>query len=298
MCGQIGAELSCEKVSCYSLGLKSADSNKMKLFLTIIISAMQVLIVIVPLKKEQASKKYGLLNLSKRVYFVAVCCLIAFACTIVLYNLVDNEVQASKSKFENDLRSELQKANEKYVSKLDSNKLQTIEVLAKYGLKVDSAQTRIEKLVKDSANRVTKIYNSEDPDFSMYSIETVKQNRDTLTLKISYSSSDATSYAVNFIVDVLYIDTDNHFRFFEKNYTPLAPNLILNKDKVISMDLIFVSPPETDNIIFHVKGSYFKFDKKKIILDKFYSYQISEAKFGTMGPQKYNEFKNEVLNVK
>ncbi|EJL64757.1 hypothetical protein [Flavobacterium sp. CF136] len=264
----------------------------MKLFLTIIIAAMQFLIVILPLKGKMSDENLRFPHLTGKGKLLVLCCIITLIATVWLYSKVENDENTSRLKFERELKIELKKANDSYTTKIDSSNKTTIEILAKYGLKVDSAQTRIEKLVKDSTNVVTKIYNSEDPEFAMYKIETIKRTADTLKIKIFFTSNDATSYKVNFKMDIAILDLKGKLKMLVKDFNMLAPNLTLSKDKTISYDIDFPKP-NYHSIVFRMKGTYYKFDNKKFNLDRLYSYEINKETptFGVPSSLRNDEMK-------
>jgi hypothetical protein len=264
----------------------------MKLILTVIIAAMQFLIVIIPLKGKMTDGRLNFPHLTKKGKYLVTCCIATLIASIWLFIRIDNDENESQQKFENDLKIELKKANDSYNSKMDLSNKNTIEILAKYGLKVDSSQKRIEKLVKDSTNIVTKIYNSEDPDFGMYNIETIKRTTDTLKIKLIFSSNDATSYKVNFKMDIAVIDLKGKLKVILRNFNTLAPNVTMNKNKGLSHEVSF-SNPNYHSIIFRLKGDYYKFDHKRIILDKLYSYEINKPTptFGIPNNKRFDDIK-------
>ncbi|HLD52082.1 MAG TPA: hypothetical protein VJA82_02150 [Sediminibacterium sp.] len=86
-------------------------------------------------------------------------------------------------------------ASSNYEKKLDSNNLKTIELLAKYGLKYDSAQKIISKLIIDSS-RKTIIQNDVNPtlDFANdVGIQFVSRSKDSYDFNIvTYSFESST----------------------------------------------------------------------------------------------------------
>jgi hypothetical protein len=137
----------------------------MKILLTVIIAIMQTFIVTIPLKGKLSDNRHKFpKNFTKLGWMLITCCIVTMACTILVFIVTGKEEEKSKLTLSNQLKERdslhqqrIIEAGNRYIGKLDSSDKKTIEALAKYGLKYDTAEKRIEKLVRDSLNRKVTI---------------------------------------------------------------------------------------------------------------------------------------------
>ena len=244
---------------------------------------MQLFIAIIPINGDLKNEERFPKNFTVRGWLLILCCAITTICTIFLFIKSDSDDDDNKIELQTGLKVrdsvnqlKIDKANEEYVIKLDKNNTNTIELLAKYGLKVDSAQLRIAKLVQDSARVVKKYYNTEDPIFSLCNVTIVSQKNDSISLKHYYCSEDATSYSIDFTLDIFCITTKNEFIEIWKNKRIVQPNTIIKKDKDQNIRMTLPWIPNAKQYIFNIKGSYKKFDGKIIPLDEITAYDFSK----------------------
>jgi len=273
----------------------------MKIVLTIIIAIMQALIVIIPLKGKLSDNRSKFpRNFTKLGYSLIVFCIITIICTILLFTTSEQEQKNTQKLLQTELKNrdsinqnKIDAANEKYIFKLDSSDKNTIKLLAQYGLKYDSSEKRIEKLVTDSANKHITIINSEDPIFNLCDVEVVNKNTDSITFKLIFCSRDATSYNIDFKLDFFSkIGRGDEYFYIYRNLKILPPNTNINKDKFQSIEM-GIKNFNTSAYFFHLRGTYKKFDGKLLILDNIVSFDFVDPKphFGMPNAIEYEKIK-------
>ncbi|MEJ8816434.1 hypothetical protein [Lacibacter sp. H407] len=125
----------------------------MKIILTIIIAIMQTLIVIIPLKGKLSDNTSKFTkNFTKLGWVLISCYIVTTFCTVIFFLVTDAEEEESKSSLFSQLQERdsihqqrIIEAGKSYTEQLNSSNKNTIEALAKYGLKYDTAQKTIEK---------------------------------------------------------------------------------------------------------------------------------------------------------
>lgn len=271
----------------------------MKLILTISVAILQAFIVIIPLKgKLSDNRRKFPYNFTFRGYILIICCLLTITCTTLIFIITDKVDEKSKQILFNQLRSSdslhqqrIIESGNKYINKLDSSDKNTIELLAKYGLKYDSSQNIIAKLIKDSTKRNVTIVNGEDPVLMLCSGNGIKNavfNGDTLSLNILLCSEKSTSKIKELNLTIL---SSNGTYTTSKNYDLALirkSHKIQNKYSQIESN----SSTEIETTYFHVlnqnmiylriTGEYTNFDNTKHFpIDIIYGYDIKNKKFGT-----------------
>jgi len=280
----------------------------MKIILTVIIALMQLIIAIIPIKGKLSTEKRFPKNFTLRGYILIISCIITTICTILLFWKSEYDDNESQLILKKELKSRdslndlsISTANKNYVIKLDSSGKKTIELLAKYGLKVDSAQHRIEKLVLDSTKIVNKIYNSEDPVFELCNVTVESKTKDSIHFKHFYCSEDATSYSIDFTLDVLCRTSKDEFFYIWKNRRIIQSNSIIKKSKYSSIGMSIPTIPEARHYIFYIKGTYKKFDGKVIQIDEITTYDFAndpKPHFGPPNAELYKLIKYVIENSK
>jgi len=185
--------------------------------------------------------------------------------------------------------------NENY-RKLDSSANTTIEALAVYGLKYDTAQKRIEKLVKDSANNKVQIINSPDPLFAVEDIQ-IERKLDTVWMKIAFTSFDASSYDLNVTLSSVSKDNSNRLHLLAKGFNPFSSNQNLPKDGIYLVNLFHVDDsPYPSEYFTLVTGTIKKSDGTIIPIDQMYS-KTHVAGFGNPYPAVERRIRNFIASV-
>lgn len=205
-----------------------------------------------------------------------------------------------------DLNSENQLNNEKKIAKNEQLKKDSInrsdteksnrgllktftETLIQYGLKYDSTEKKIAKIVKDSLNQVTNNNYGTNPTLSISPNEGIKylNNINGDNFRFHFSNESATSKNINIsiyccvikIVDYTNFKKDLKFLFrddqFKVNY-----QMIKDQISTIHINTGFVAD-STSNYYFLVKGSYSNSDNSKIFyLDQLYVFNFEKKKYG------------------
>lgn len=286
----------------------------MKLILTIIVAILQAFVVIIPLKgKLSDNRRKFPYNFTVKGYLIILCCLLTMTCTTLIFIITDKADERSRQILFNQLRSSdslhqqrIINSGNKYINKLDSSDKNTIELLAKYGLKYDSSQNIIAKLIKDSTKRNVTIVNGEDPVLMLCSGNGIKKavfNGDTLILNILLCSEKSTSKIKQLQLTILSTNgtylTSNKYDFI---LIKKAHN-IQNKYSQIESN----SSTEIETIYFHVlnqnmiyvrmTGEYTNFDNsKQFPIDIIYGYDIRNKKFGTASIEQDEKIRKFLTN--
>lgn len=109
----------------------------------------------------------------------------------------------------------------------------TTEMLAKYGLKVDTQSNEIVKILKDpNTRKTTNIYGA-DPELELSEAVVDKNTGNKIFLK--FTSLESTSYVIDVKLDILVTVFDTTF-FLAKNFKPIAENTTLVRN--YSLDMI------------------------------------------------------------
>ena len=263
---------------------------------------MQGLIAIIPLKGKLSDNRFDFpKNFTRLGYSLIVCCIITMICTILLFSKSEKEEDEYKTILKSELstrdsihQKRIDQANEKYILKLDSNNKNTIELLAKYGLKYDSSQKVIAKLVQDSSKRNITIINGDDPVLMFCSgsgIYDVIHRKDTLFFKIKLCSEKATSKIEELKVTTLgsksnYLDPDpNNFKLLGKDKIIQDKYSQVESNSISEIEINYSPVPYYSMIFVRIYGTYYNSDKsKKFTIDVIYGYDIEYKKFGAAMP--------------
>jgi|ERR1035437_1143514 hypothetical protein len=150
--------------------------------------------------KISDNRKNKLKWLNNRGWLVVICGVILIVLPALQYWL---NLQADQKK-EKYIQLEQNKKDSITNATNEANKNKIIitftEALRKYGLKYDSSQKVIAKLVRDSANKITTIINANEPDLDFCpgkGIQLTNKANDTFNLKVNICSLVGTSYNIN-----------------------------------------------------------------------------------------------------
>lgn len=144
------------------------------------------------------------------------------------------------------------------------------ELLAKYGLKVDTKSNEIVKILKDPDSRKTTNNYGEDPVLELTEAIIDKETGKKIFLK--FTSFESTSYDINVKIDIIATVMDQTF-ILVKNLSPIAENTTLVKN--YSLDNTW--PLDHFNILsvnlfyFRFFGSYKKSDGTIKQFEKYYA---------------------------
>jgi hypothetical protein len=208
--------------------------------------------------------------------------LLALATLLIIITLEQNEVA---TKINNTKESINNKNSAKRDSlnqvKNENSDFKTKEMLAKYGLEVNTKNDEIKRILQDSTLRKTVIQNGAEPDFGMTDI-TMRDSLGQNLFKQTYGSKEAPSYNINFKVDLIVMTNDNKYVYWDKNFQTLASNSVISKDKGTVTQFFVKKYPNCLAYFFHLKGKYTDVSLKKIyLIDRIYGYHL---KYGFCEP--------------
>jgi|GEM_PF-5823148 len=253
------------------------------IFLEYIIPIIQFFILLIPFLGSGAlydkRKKYYR-RFSIRGYILVLLAIFLIICSVKKHEISE----------------ELNKIKDKEISVRDSiNQYRTQELLAKYGLKVDTKNDEIVKILRDSSLRkTTTIYKGNMPYFQINNIE-MSVHGDTLFGKVWYCSKEAVSYSVNVYLDIIaYSIKKDSFSIVVKNLRNIS---IVNipKDECLISDGSWVirDMVEDDIYIFQLHGTYQTSEHKIIDVGYYSQYNFNNKQFGLLSPDlhyKITEF--------
>lgn len=257
----------------------------MKLFLTFLIGFLQLFIVVIPLNGKLAdNRKPFLKKYTSRGKLLIACCILTLILTTIVFRISDAEEKEATQL----LKQQLSYSDSLHRIQIKETGLTFVEALAKYGLKYDSSQKIIEKLVRDSlTHSVTNIISSEDPILEVCvpnGIKFIREEAKYFYYSLEICSNLASSSDINLNYTVLssselppkqlyYISTDN---VFESNGTLSSS---------YSVTIHFVSPKITSqNMIYLIlKGTYKNYDKtKKYTIRRIYWHNRNNNTYGLL----------------
>ena len=261
--------------------------NNIKIFLIIVVSLTQILIVIFPfLGKISDNRRKRFRRFTNLGYGLICCCILSLSASFMLIKISQDEEDFNK----NALTKALIQRDSINQSKIDNANKNLYEAFAKYGLKYDIAEKRISKLVKDSAR--INIITGEKPLLIVTNIKTVLQ-ANKIKFELTFSSKMATSYIVEIFCDGIQFDSiDNKYNYIKKNIEILNSNTQIPNDGSMVISQTLNNPnPNIKYYIFHIRGVYRQSDGKIIKLNKFYCVDMSKHKpqFGEPGSDMIKE---------
>jgi hypothetical protein len=167
--------------------------------------------------------------------------------------------------------------------------------LAKNGLKFDSAENVIKKIVKDSTKKVIHNLYGNHPELSVKNIEIKTHKNDSLVFTISiYTKQAATYHTMLNIYTVLELE--------DKSYYLIPDNRVLTiSDLMIPLDATFGIPKgfrgegarlKKGTFFFIFSGSYFDADSKKFPFKTICSYTLESNQFGSIMEPENTQLKN------
>lgn len=228
------------------------------ILVTILQIAIGIIASIAKLTKDNNSQ-YPL-NLTIAGWLLMLGVIFCIGLNISLYYVNDSQKNQFEAKL--DLRDSINKRH------IDSIQFQTVEKLAKYGLKIDSNKNEIIANLNDSLKRKTIIINGEDPYFNFYldsAINIRMLNNDDVKMKINFCNYHATSKNINATIYVIGINNGKFILIGKPSIVRI--NSSMNKDEIISVSLNYFEST-TEHVIqnkyyFYLKGTYFNSDLTK-----------------------------------
>jgi len=291
----------------YHCDIKSMN-NSFILFIVVIITNIvtNLVVFITATSKISDNRKKKLSWLNRKGWVVVICIITSIILSAVQYWINDNDakdkefeslqsqrIKDSLTLVENDIRSE------KIIKTFS-------ESLAKYGLKYDSTQKVIEKLVKDSSN--VTIVNANEPDFDFCiedskkepGIKFIRQTSDSYVFLVSFCSLTASSNNINVGLRVAYKNIYGNTKLIPgAPLEVIANNSKLNLNGISSMELNVPINEEAEVVYFYLEGTYSNISNSKTIkLQTLRSYDILNMKYTIPYESGYSEILKLFTNLR
>jgi Ca2+/Na+ antiporter len=242
-------------------------------FLFFAVAILPILIPFIPVfyKLTDKGKRFPL-SVTIWGWIMIALLLIFVTAVLLLYDYTEAEEDEH-------LKELIQEQKENY-NKLDSSSRSIIEALAKYGLKYDTAQQKIERLVRDSANRTILVQNAPDPLITPLEAKLTKKTGFDIEYDLVFAITEAPAYKIHIAIDMI-IENQTGFHYTGRNLTPLSKENYLPKDSYFSIPVAYAGANYySDEHYLHVKGNYEKSDGKKLYIDAIYIYNVSKNRLG------------------
>jgi len=203
---------------------------------------------------------------------------------------LQNKIEKNKAIIEQLRRDSI---NRVYTNESNSKiVLSFTEGLAKYGLKFDTVQHRIEKLVRDSTKRNVTIV--ENPELSLCPIDglyDIFYRTDTLFFKLNFCSAKAISIVDSLKVTILVADGDINV-FMPKSLKIVNQDILIEdnggqieSNSKTGIQLHFPHAPIGNMVYVKVYGTYKNQDRSKTMsIDVLYGFDIKNNQYGSATP--------------
>jgi hypothetical protein len=267
------------------------------LTLTIIIAAMQVVIVVIPLSGDlsrSVGKWYGRLTL--RGYLMIVCCALVAGLTVWLFNITEKQEDDSRKDLDIKLRQRdsvnakiVTEAGISYLKEISNSRTETAEALAKYGLKYDETRKEIFKAVTGDSLRQPP-----EPEITICSdsgiiLDSISHQNFYFTLNICNKIAPANN--VNLDIYMVRLAGDSIKIVDLKPIHLVAKNTYLHLDSQLSPKINFKSNI-SEFMFFLLKGSYTGPTGKVHYIQRIYSYDFNLKKIGFPNYSLTEDIKN------
>ncbi|MFN4249294.1 MAG: hypothetical protein ACK4EY_16320 [Flavipsychrobacter sp.] len=232
----------------------------MKLLLTIAIAVLQAFILIIPISGKLSDNRRNFPNnYTKRGWFLIACSVTTIGLIWWIFSITENEEITAR----NNLNSQLANRDSVNSRKLDSSNRNTVKLLAEYGLKVDSANKVLVKVIRDSSKRV--VIENIDPVLSVCDIHLTGNVLDTITIKITFCSNDASSSDYKILTHIIATDsfTNNSKLVYISRKYFLEPVSRISSNNNFYNLFDFYNRSEFSLLYFYVTGTYSNGDNSK-----------------------------------
>ena len=164
-------------------------------FFNTILAILGFLIVIVPFTgKVHDGRRKWFKGFTYKGWIIC----IAFLLSVIVGYFKDLQADAEISNKDNQQKIDKRKDDSIARRRNDESNAKIVRTftlaLVHYGLKYDSAEEVIKKLVKDSSKRETKIYYGNHPELEVYNISIKKRTSDSLQFRITFITKQAAAY--------------------------------------------------------------------------------------------------------
>ncbi len=219
--------------------------------------------------------------------------------TLAIFFISSNEDERTRLSLQNQLafrdkshKESIDSANARFIFQLDSSGKETIKLLAIYGLRYDSAQRAIEKLVKDSSGkRITII---EDPELSLCPADGINEvfyRNDTLYFKMNLCSAKASSIIDSLKLSILIGDGDYNaltpisLKISDKNVLIEDAGTLIESNAKTLIQIHKANAPKGNMLYIRLSGTYKnRMGSKTIPVDLIFGYDIKNKLFGSATP--------------
>ncbi len=172
--------------------------------------------------------------------------------------------------------------------KFDSTSFKTDSLIAdnlgKYGYKFDSANNRLEKIVRDSSK--TRVLENIDPVLQLIQIPNVKVitvspvSENKIKVTIQFTSSDAGSSSFEIKLSSVAKDSLNNLFYFGL-HNPFENKNQISKDAHMESGFYIYNPKKFTQIYFWIRGTYKNIDKsKQFYMDDVYYFDSKNNEYG------------------
>jgi hypothetical protein len=255
----------------------------MKTILFLFLLIIQSVIVIIPYQGKLSDNRSQFpKNFTKRGWILVTLCFLTIIITISIFLLSEKENNANSVALKNAILETTNKASTKYSQQLDSNNKWTIELLAKYGLKYDSSQMLITKLIKDSS-RKTIIQNEINPTFDFSNeqgVQLVSKSIGVYKFNIISYSFESSTANLNAKVSAIIKLNDGTFKIVSNPIIYGTRNLNIPFKTYYAYEMKLESIYDFEIVYFVLIGTYFNtLGTKKFELNSIRGIDLSQNKY-------------------
>jgi hypothetical protein len=228
--------------------------------------------------------------------------LIAFVVSIVVNYLKD--MQADKDEATRIEIAKVEKKKDDSISRKRNDESNSIivntftDALAKHGLKYDSAEKVIQKLVKDSSKKEIKYTYGNHPELAIYNIELTKSTNDSLIFKVTFYTKQAAAYNTTVKSYLIFEPMGKSLYFIpQTDNVALVKNILIPLDKILELpryvmgDATTIRAIKEGTVYFVFIGDFFDSDNKRFPFKVIESYS-NERKFGSISESAYINVRN------
>jgi hypothetical protein len=211
----------------------------------------------------------------------------AFLASVVVNYLKDLQSAKNEVQKEKKIKIEKRKDDSIAVNRQDESNEKIVttftSALAKYGLKYDSAQKIIQKLVRDSSRK--QIIYGNHPELSVSNIELLKKTADSIDFRISFVTKQSEACHTTVKISILVEDSNTSLSYL-RDATPadFVSDLLIPIDKplLIEKNLSGVNLDRIHGlkVYFVFSGVFLDSDNRKFFFKTIDSYDIDKKQYG------------------
>ncbi|RZL54977.1 MAG: hypothetical protein EOO93_19605 [Pedobacter sp.] len=206
----------------------------------------------------------------------------AFIATVIFTYLKDASVEDLEIQKEMIVQKEKKSSDSLSRIQNDESNTKTIntftKALAVYGLKYDSTEKVIAKLVKDSSKTSTT-NNYTDPSLTIQ-IELVEKIDFNNRFQFTTICNDATATSINLKCYYITEFTEKHMSGIRLGFRVIPKKSELPNGSAFKSDVILNESREVLKYYFFITGTYKSINDKTIFMNRLYSYEVENKRFG------------------